>query len=58
MTVNYIKTVNKGKIIAQATRTGGGKSVCFATGEIFDEKGTLLVTASGTFKRLAVLVEV
>jgi uncharacterized protein (TIGR00369 family) len=58
MTVNYINTVNKGKIFAQASRTGGGKSVCFGTGKIFDEAGNLLVTASGTFKRLAALVAI
>ena len=38
------------KIYATARKTGGGRSVFFASGEIFTRDGHVLASATGTFK--------
>ena len=38
------------KIYATARRTGGGRSVFFASGEVFRPDGRILAGATGTFK--------
>ena len=38
------------KIYATAEKTGGGRSVFFASGEVFTPDGRILASATGTFK--------
>ena len=38
------------KIFATAKKTGGGRSIFFASGEIFTRDGRVLASATGTFK--------
>ena len=43
-------TADDVKIYATAIKTGGGRSVFFASGEIFTPDGRVLASATGTFK--------
>ena len=42
--------VDERYLIAEAQRTGGGKSVFFAKGEVLTPSGRVVATASGVFK--------
>ena len=46
-----VATIEGGLLTARATKTGGGKNVFFAEGQITDSKGRLIATATGVFKR-------
>ena len=43
-------TVDEGYLVAEARRTGGGKSVFFAAGEVLTPYRRVIATASGVFK--------
>jgi uncharacterized protein (TIGR00369 family) len=43
-------TGDEGYLIAEARRTGGGKSVFFAAGEVLTPDRRVIATASGVFK--------
>ena len=43
-------TGDEGYLIAEARRTGGGKSVFFAAGEVLTPSRRVIATASGVFK--------
>ena len=43
-------TLDDGYLIAEARRTGGGKSVFFADGAVHASSGRIIATASGVFK--------
>ena len=43
-------TLNDRYLVAEARRTGGGKSVFFADGALWASCGRLVATASGVFK--------
>ena len=46
-----VATIEGGLLTARATKTGGGKNVFFAEGQITDSTGRLIATATGVFKR-------
>ncbi len=51
LTCNYVGTARPGdSVIAVARKTGGGRSVFFATAEARDQEGRLLGTAEAVFK--------
>jgi len=50
LTVNYLGQARGEVLIAEAWRTGGGKSTYFAEGEVRDETGALIATVSGVFR--------
>ena len=50
LTVNYLGQARGDVLIAEARRTGGGKSTYFAEGEVRDETGALIATGSGVFR--------
>lgn len=50
MTVNYLAQAKGAVLIAEGWRTGGGKTSYFAKGEIRDDSGTLVATATGVFR--------
>ena len=43
-------TTEDNNVFANARKTGGGRSVFFASGEVFTEQGRLIASATGTFK--------
>lgn len=51
LTVNYLARVDGGRLRAVGSLTGGGRRICFATGTVHAEDGTLVATAQGCFKR-------
>ena len=53
LTTNFISPL-KGRLLRTDARlTGGGKTIFFAEGEITDEDGTLVASATGSFRRLS-----
>ena len=50
LNVQYHSVARGEILIAEGRKTGGGKSVAFAEGEIKDETGTLIATATAVFK--------
>ncbi|MDT8326580.1 MAG: PaaI family thioesterase [Roseovarius sp.] len=50
MTVNYLAQAQGAVLIGEGWRTGGGMSTYFAKGEIRDDSGTLVATATGVFR--------
>ncbi|MEO6291621.1 MAG: PaaI family thioesterase [Burkholderiaceae bacterium] len=49
MSVNFLQA-GKGTLTIEGRRTGGGRSVCYCEGVVFDEQGKALARAIGTFK--------
>jgi uncharacterized protein (TIGR00369 family) len=52
LNLSYVAAVRGGTITARARPTGGGKSIAYIQGELFDDEGRLLATANGIFKRI------
>lgn len=52
MTTNFVAPVLPGRLTIRGWVTGGGRSTFFPAGEILDETGKLLVTATGVFRYL------
>ncbi len=52
LTLSYVAAAKAGRITARARVTGGGKSIAHIFGELHDEQGQLLATATGVFKRI------
>lgn len=50
LTVNYLGQAGGDRLIAEARRTGGGRSTFFAEGTVHDDMGTLVATGSGVFR--------
>jgi uncharacterized protein (TIGR00369 family) len=50
LTVNYLSQVKGIRLIAEATRTGGGRSTFFASGMLSDDTGVRIATATGVFR--------
>ncbi len=53
MTVNYISRVASGRVTGTAWVTGGGRKIVFVNAELVAEDGSVIATATGTFKRLS-----
>ncbi|PKQ11198.1 MAG: PaaI family thioesterase [Alphaproteobacteria bacterium HGW-Alphaproteobacteria-1] len=50
LTVNYLGQAQGSLLIAEARRTGGGKSTFFAEGTVRDESGAIVATGTGVFR--------
>jgi len=50
LNVNYLGVARGKRLIATGRQTGGGKSTAFAEGDIKDENGNLIATATGVFR--------
>lgn len=50
LNVNYLSRPSGTRLLATARRTGGGRATYFAEGEVRDETGALLATATGVFR--------
>lgn len=53
LTVNFVSSVREGRLLAEARRTGGGRTVFFADAWVRDEAGRLVASSTGTFKYIA-----
>ena len=53
LTTNFVSSVREGRLLAEARRTGGGRSVFFAEAYVRDEAGRLIASSTGTFKYIA-----
>ena len=51
LTVSYIGKLSQGRLRAVGRVTGSGRSIYFASGELFADDGSLAATAQGSFKR-------
>ena len=49
MNVSFLQP-GRGTLTIDGKRTGGGRSICYCEGTVFDEHGTALARALGTFK--------
>ncbi len=50
LTVNYLSQVNGLRLIAEATKTGGGRSTFFASAILRDDTGQDVASATGVFR--------
>ncbi|MBE0452769.1 PaaI family thioesterase [Roseovarius autotrophicus] len=50
LTVNYLGQARGTRLIAEARRTGGGKSTFFAEATVRDDTGAVLATGTGVFR--------
>lgn len=50
MTLNFLSLPNGKRLIADARKTGGGKSIFFAESTLTDELGTIVATATATMR--------
>jgi len=50
LTVNFLGQAQGCRLIAEARRTGGGKSTYFAEATVRDDTGALVATATGVFR--------
>lgn len=50
LNVQYLGVAKGQRLIAEGRRTGGGRSTVFAEGEIKDENGNLIATATAVFR--------
>ncbi len=53
LTTNFMKPAAHGTVRATGRVSGGGYKTLFAEGEIIDEAGDVVATATGVFKRVA-----
>lgn len=51
MTTNFVGATDAGRIIATGRVDRNGRSIAFASGDVRDDAGTLLATATASFKR-------
>lgn len=52
LTVNFLGQAKGARLIAEARRTGGGRTTFFAEGSVRDDTGALVATGSGVFRYL------
>ena len=52
LTTNYLASASDGHIVASGRVTRAGRSIVYAAGEVRDERGELLATGNGVFKRV------
>lgn len=53
LTLNYLSPVRGERLVAEASRSGGGRSTFFTSGRLYDDTGTEVATASGVFRYAA-----
>ncbi|WP_223424843.1 PaaI family thioesterase [Tateyamaria pelophila] len=52
MNTQFIAPARGGRVVATGKVTGGGRSLVFAEGEVLDEEGRVIATATGVYKRV------
>lgn len=51
LSISYLRKLDHGRCIAIGRVTAEGRSIYFASGQLFAEDGCLVATASGSFKK-------
>lgn len=52
LNLSYVAAARAGRVIATARPVGGGKSIAYINGELCDQTGQVIATATGIFKRI------
>lgn len=52
MNTQFIAPAREGRVVATGVITGGGRSIVFGEGEIVDDAGRVIATATGVYKRV------
>ncbi len=52
MNTQFIAPARDGRIVATGSVSGGGRSLIFAEGEVLDDAGRVIATATGVYKRV------
>ena len=52
MTVHYLARIHEGRVTATGRVSGGGRSIIFVDSRLTHEDGTVVATATGTYKVL------
>ncbi|WP_420013447.1 PaaI family thioesterase [Tateyamaria sp.] len=52
MNTQFMAPARSGRVVATGSISGGGRSLLFAEGEVVDENGTVIATATGVYKRV------
>jgi acyl-coenzyme A thioesterase PaaI-like protein len=50
LSINYVSASRQGRLRALGRRSGGGRNIFFAHGEVRGEDNALVATGQGTFK--------
>ncbi|WP_283638437.1 PaaI family thioesterase [Marinovum algicola] len=50
LSVNYLSRPQGSRLVAEARKTGGGRSTFFAEGKVLDVDGTVIATGTGVFR--------
>ena len=51
LNILYVAPVGSGRVTATGRVSGGGRKICYASGELRDSDGNLIASATGVFKR-------
>lgn len=54
LNIDFVSAGRHGKVTATGRIVGGGRSLLFVAGDLVQDDGTLIATASGVFKRVSV----
>lgn len=52
LNLSYVASAQSGTLIAEGSVVGGGRSILHARGELRDDTGRILASATGVFRRL------
>ncbi|WP_299617864.1 PaaI family thioesterase [uncultured Tateyamaria sp.] len=52
MNTQFMAPARSGRVVATGSISGGGRSLLFAEGEVVDENGTVIATATGVYRRV------
>ena len=52
MNTQFIAPARDGRVVATGSVSGGGQSLIFAEGEVLDDAGRVVATATGVYKRV------
>ena len=53
LNMSYVAPAGEGRVTAIGRVTGGGHKICYANGELRDQKGQLVASAACVFKRIS-----
>lgn len=52
MNTQFMAPAREGQVVATGTIVGGGRNLLFAEGEVVDDSGRVIATATGVYKRV------
>lgn len=54
LTIHYMAKATHGRLHARGRRTGGGRQVFFAEAQLFNDQGSVIAMASGSFRQRSI----